>query len=113
MSHDLIEQLAAAQMREALLREALAGAVGLTPEAQARLEAARNLPQSRKALDDVVVPMLLQNRDLTHALAECHQRLHLLVESDRHKLLDVVARDKARDLLVSLGFYPKAEVSGG
>lgn len=30
------------------------------------------------------------------ALQECEQRLTLLIESDRHKLLDVVARDKAR-----------------
>ena len=30
------------------------------------------------------------------ALRECEQRLTLLIDADRHKLLDVVARNNAR-----------------
>lgn len=35
-------------------------------------------------------------REMLDALRECEQRLTLLIEAERHKLLDVVARDKAR-----------------
>lgn len=37
------------------------------------------------------------------ALRECERRLSYLVERDGHKLLDVVARDKARAALQSIG----------
>lgn len=35
------------------------------------------------------------DREMLAALRECVQRLTLLIDADRHKLLDVVARDRA------------------